>query len=228
MRGTDATVEVKELELPEIIIDESTPYNLVAAEDGIVRDIEILRGDAVAEREALVREGELLASGIETTPLGFELVHARGSVIAEVKRNIRIEVPLETTVMEASGAERQEKYLNFFGKTVKLFEKGAKITEEYDTIIREYPLRFFGEIEVPLTVRDIMYRETVPVTVTLSEEAARSEAFRQLRLSCAEAAADAELAAREIQAGLDGNMYVIDCRLTLLAEIAREKPIYTE
>ena len=81
---------------------------------------------------------------------------------------------------------------------------------------------------MPLTVREIVYRETVPVTVTLSKEAAKSEAFRRLREESAALLTHAELIGREVHAELDGNAYVIDCKLTLLAEIAREMPIYTE
>ena len=227
VRGTHATVEVREL-VPHVFdIDESLPHNLVASEDGVVEYIEILRGQKIAREEELVREGELLASGIEQMKHGLRLTHARGTVLARVKREILIEVPLESTVREATGREFSEKYFNFFGFSIKIFSNTSNLPENCDRIVREDQLCFFDTVTVPITLSQNIYREWADVPITLTEDEARGEAYRQLREKCAEIAAESELISREINAGLRDGVYVIKCELTVLRDIAIEVPIYT-
>lgn len=227
LRGTHATVEVREL-VPHVLdIDENLPHNLVASEDGVIEYIEILRGQKIAREEELVREGELLASGVEQMKHGLRLTHARGSVLARVKREILIEVPLENTVREATGREFSEKYFNFFGISIKIFANTSNLPENCDKIIREDQLRFFDAVTVPITVSETVYREYADVPITLTEDEARTEAYKRLRERCAEIAAESELISREINAGLREGVYVIECELTVLRDIALEVPIYT-
>ncbi len=227
LRGTHATVEVREM-VPHVFdVDESLPHNLVADEDGVVEYIEILRGQRIAREEELVRKGELLASGIEEMKHGLRLTHARGTVLARVKREILIEVPLESTVREATGREFSEKYFNFFGISIKIFSNTSNLPENCDKIEREDQLRFFDAVTVPVTVRETVYREWADVPIALTENEARAEAYRRLREKCAEIAAECELISREINAGLKDGVYVIKCELTVLRDIALEVPIYT-
>ncbi|MBE6611299.1 MAG: hypothetical protein E7632_02300 [Ruminococcaceae bacterium] len=228
VRGTRAVAEVREMAVNDPVPDEISPHNLIAAEDGIVRSVEILRGQPIAETDGLVRKGELLASGIEETKKGFKLVHARGRVMAEVKRTITVEIPLESVRREAVGREFFERYLNIFGFSVKFFGNTGNMPPECDTIIREHPLRVFGIIELPVSVTEICHRELADVTVTLTGEEAKAEAYRRLRAECAAATADGELLARSTSAGLRDGAYVIECRLTVLRNIAVEAPIYTD
>jgi len=227
VNGTTATLEVQERLQTPAVPDEAMPHNLVAAEDGIIQHMEILRGVPEAEPEALVREGELLASGILEEKLGLRLVHARGSVIASVKREVHIEVPLSETV-RVPHEECVGRYLNFFGISLKLFGNTGNIPSEYDTIIEEHPVRVFGIIELPLSVREEIRRSWSEEPVMRTEEEAKSEAYRRFRAECAALTDSAELISREIEAGMRDGAYVIACELRLLKDIAREVPIYTE
>ena len=227
VRGTHATVEVREMLPHDIAPDDSVPYNLVAAEDGIIEYMEILRGSRVAREEDLVRKGELLASGLEQMKHGLRLVHARGKVMAEVKRTVNIEVPLETTVPTATGREFCEKYLNFFGISMKLFENTGNLSEKCDKIERDKKLCFLGTVEVPITVHETVYREYTDVPVTLTEEEARAEAYRRLREETEAATEGCELVSRNVNAGMRDGSYIIECELTVVTDIAKEVPIYT-
>ncbi len=227
VRGTHATVEVREMLSHDIAPDDSVPYNLVAAEDGVIEYMEILRGSRVAREEDLVRKGELLASGLEQMKHGLRLVHARGKVMAEVKRTLNIEVPLETTVTTATGREFSEKYLNFFGISMKLFANTGNLSEKCDKIERDKKLCFLGTVEVPITVHETVYLEYNDVPVTLTEEEARAEAYRRLREETEAATEGGELVSRQVNAGMRDGSYVIECELTVVTDIAKEVPIYT-
>ena len=227
LRGTHATVEVRELEAHVFDIDEGAPHNLVASEDGVIEYIEILRGQKVVEEQGLVRKGELLASGIEQMKHGLRLTHARGTVLARVTRDILVEIPLEDSVPRATGREFSEKYFNFFGISLKIFANTSNLPENCDKIIREKQLCFFDAVTVPITVSEAVYREYENVPITRTEDEARAEAYKQLRAQCAEVAKEAELVWREINAGLRDGVYVIECKLTVVKDIAVEVPIYT-
>lgn len=228
LHGTVANVEVRESENPERAVDESIPYNLVAKEDGIVSYMEILRGKPIARENELVRKGELLASGIEDGKHGFMLVHARGKVLAEVKRNIRIEVPLEEKATGQTGRVYREKYLNIFAFSFKFSKSGGIFPAEYDTIESTRKLNVFGVVELPISVKTREFHEIAPVTVNYTPEEARKEAYRRLRTEMEACLKEGELAGRKISAGLVEEAYVIECELTLIADIAEKQPIYTE
>jgi similar to stage IV sporulation protein len=226
VRGTYATVEVREIVRNPPVPDEDTPYNLIAAEDGIVTYIEVHRGTVTTEVGTLVRKGELLASGISETPDGFRMVHARGKVLAEVKRDIKIEVPLDTVKKVETGNEIIDKSLKILGFSLKLFGNTGNLPEDYDKIEREHNIRFFDMIEIPVAIHETVYREYGYEPETLTEEEARAEAFRRLRAESAKILEVGELISREIKAGFDGKAYVIECRLGLIANIAVESEIY--
>lgn len=229
VRGTVATVEVRELEVPEIKAPPSgVPCNLVASEDGLITEVEILRGSPVIKEGTLVKKGELLASGAQDMKHGIKLTHAEGRVMAEVIRHINVEVPLETTVAMATGREYSEKYFNFFGITVKFFENTENMGAEYDKIEKEYPLRFFTLGEVPVSVTETIYLEYEHIPLSYTEDEARAEAYRQLKTECEKALADCELLSRQTSAGLFDGVFRIDCELTVLKDIAVKSPIYED
>ena len=226
LRGTHATVEVREILKNAPVPDESTPYNLIAAEDGIVSYIEVHRGLVTTEVGALVRKGELLASGITEGTGGLRLVHARGKVLAKVRRDIRIEVPLERQVKVETGNEYSEKSVEILGFSINFFGNTGNLPAECDKIEREKNLCFFDAVEVPVALHETVWREYEYVSETITEEEARAEAYRRLRAECASSLEDCELLGREISAGLEDGVYVIECRLEIMADIAQESEIY--
>ena len=231
VRGTAAHIEVREMKLPDRIIDEDAPHNLVAREDGIIEYMEILRGTPVARTDELVRRGELLASGIAQGKHGLMFSHAMGSVMAEVKRSAHIEVPLESYILSATGARYSEKYLNIFGISLKFFENTEKMSQEYDKIEYEMSssqnrLRVFDAVELPIAMSEVAFTEYERVPVILTEDEAKAQAYRKLREECAVLTSGCELVSRKISAGLSGNAYIIDCELTVVCDIAEERPIY--
>lgn len=225
LHGTVANVEVMEAEKPNPALNESLPHNLVAREDGIITYMEILRGIPVVKEDELVRKGQLLASGIEEGKHGFSLVHARGTVLATVKREIKIEVPLTETVIKQTGTVHREKYLNVFGISLKFSGTGGSLPSDYDKIESEQMLRFFDIVEVPISVSEISYYEKSPVVVNYTPEEAKAEAYRRLREETYACTQGGELAGRKITAGLTDNAYVIDCELSVICDIAQKLPI---
>ena len=226
LRGTRAVVEIREVERAAPVPDEDTPYNVIAAEDGIVRRMELYRGAGEVQEGDLFFKGDMLASGVVETKAGLRLVHARGKVIAEVERDIRVEIPLEREVKRATGRVFREKSLKILGFTINFFRNTGNLPPSCDRIDREVDLRLFDAVELPIKYRETVYSEYAYETVTVDEETARTEAYREFRRRCEEELRGNELVSRDISAGMVDGVYVIDCRLSLLTDIAREVEIY--
>lgn len=224
MFGTHATVEVREAMRPAPVPDEETPHNLVATESGVIESLEIYRGTKQVNVGDPVREGDLLVAGLAETKFGNMLVHARGIVKASVMRDVRVEVPLEREVKEYTGREFRESSIKILGISLKIFKSTGNPPSNCDIIYRERKLSVFGVLELPMTLCEKVSREYIYTRETLTEEEAKSEAFRRFRSECSEL--DGELAGREVSAGLDGGVYVINGRLRVIVDIGRECEIY--
>lgn len=226
LRGTRATVEIREVERAAPVPDEDTPYNVIAAEDGIIRRMELYRGESQVKEGDMVFQGDLLASGVIDTKAGLRLVHARGKIIAEVERSVRVEIPLEREVKRATGRVFKEKSVKILGFTINFFRNTGNLPPSCDRIDREQDLRLFDAVELPIKYHETVYGEYVLETVTVDEETAKAEAYREFRRRCAEELCGNELVSREVSAGPEDGAYVIDCRLTILTDIAQESEIY--
>ena len=225
LRGTRATVEVREIVRGDPVPDDSVPHNIVAKENGIVRYVEFHRGEGLVKAGDMVLKGDLLASGVVENKAGTHFVHARGKVVAEVERSIRIEVPLEVSVKKTTGRVFKEKSLKILGFSLNFFKNTGKEYPMCDRIYSESRLRLNDSIELPVSVAETVWSEYEYETVRISVEEAEREAYRRLRAECAEATRTGELLTREINAGQSGDAFVIDCRLGVLTDIAEESEI---
>lgn len=224
--GTKATVELREMVTNPPVPDEDIPYNLIADEDGVIESLEVLRGDPVVEPGLLVRKGELLVSGVRDFGERLGLVHARGKVYARVKREFTIEVPLIREVKIATGTEYSEKYLKILGFSIKFSGNTGNLPAECDKIVRESEVTLFDTIELPVSVQETVFREYTTTTEQITEDEAKTEAYRRLRAQMEQLLSEGELVSREIEAGMAGDKYVIVCQLELVRDIALESEIY--
>lgn len=222
--GTHATIEVRETMEKPFTLDNDTPHNLIAAEDGIIESVDIYSGTKQVNVGEAIKCGELLASGIVEVGDGFKLIHARGTVYANVGREIHIEVPLCKT--EKIYGERRvcELTLKILGFSFKIFKSNGNLPINCDIIESERNVCFFGRFEVPIKVVETVEREYTFAENTLSVDEAKAEAYRKLKAECANI--DGELVSRDVYSRLEGDNYIIDCKLRVIKDIAVEAEIY--
>ena len=129
--GTCAKVEIREQEYTkEPVPSYEGAVNQVARTYGKVIRFEVLSGQISVKKGDLVREGDLLISGIRETKNGsFYPVKAVGRVFAETNRSFSVTVPLEETV-RVYGDEKKEKYLEILGFSLPLTPFGGADEEE--------------------------------------------------------------------------------------------------
>lgn len=213
------------------------PSNLVAARDGQIVRWEVTSGQAAVQVHDVVREGELLVSGVVNTKVHpdqtFRLERAVGKVYAQTHRKIEATVPLADTQTLRGEGEVIEKTLIFFRFRQKLFKKGGKVPLKYDIITEKtqwvlfrnsaafqpipLPIWLVSSVRVPMTEREVL----------LDVDEARERAMQLLWETCDGELRDKELLRYEITDGVteDGLAYRAVMELDCIEDIAREVPI---
>ncbi len=135
LKGTCVVVEVRERIMPPEMVPIHRPCNIVASHAGQIISIEAYDGQPVVKKGDAVSEGDLLISGIVEDSKGIvHLRHARGSVIAQTKREITEKVPFRQQKKEPTGKVINRLKIEFFGLNLPLYigkePKGEYIEEK--------------------------------------------------------------------------------------------------
>lgn len=136
-KGCVATITVREREditKTEIMYDVSS---IVAARDGVVRQITVLRGNRLCEPGQAVKAGQVLISGYNDCGIFLQATAAEGEVLAETRRDLTVICP---SVFEQKRqiSTIQKKYsliigknrINFYNSSGILGTSCAKIYEQ--------------------------------------------------------------------------------------------------
>ncbi len=156
--------------------------------------------------------------------------YAEGAVMARVTRLIRVEISPHIQEKVYTGRETVEREVNIFGKVINLFGKGGNAGTNCDMISVSEKFSFFRDETLPVHVTTNVYREYETVDKTISESEAAAAGLTELRHRMDEALLDAELLEKNITADFIDGVYVVECRLYVLTDIAetREVPVLTD
>ena len=224
LRGSRASVEVRERTAPPDSVALSAPCNVVAARGGTIKRISAFAGDAVVSEGDSVAAGDLLVSGL-TDELGA--VHASAECIAEVPVRIEVFVPYVSVEREYTGETVKKTTLRLFNLNIPLSFFKKMDYNKYDyTVDTEY-LRFGGG-ELPLGATVTEYREYVEVEKRVTPREAAESASRQAR-ERAEREKDGCAVLSETERATflpDGAVFTVE--LLLETDIAKEKELIIE
>lgn len=224
LRGSRASVEVRERTAAPEIIPLSSPCNVVAARGGTVKRISAFKGDAVVKEGDSVAAGDLLVSGL-TDETGA--VHAIAECIADVPVRIEVFVPYVSVAREYTGETVKKVTLHLFNLNIPLSFFKKIDYNKYDYITDTEYLRFGGGA-LPLGATVTEYREYAEVEKRVFPAEAAESASRQAR-ERAEREKDgcAVLSETERVTFLpDGAVCTVE--LLLETDIAKEKEIYVD
>ena len=230
--GTVAHVEIREAEpMPE----ESELYdaaNLVATRDGQIEGFEEIRGDIVVKAGDLVREGDLLVSGIyDSKALGFIYKCSSGKVFARVRSDYVVSVALEYDEKIYTGVELVEKYLVFFDKEIKIYTNFGKKSSKCDIIDTVSYFDPIGKGELPVGIRTVRYAEYEYVSAERDAEEAIELAMKKLRQKEAELGIS-DVIKKELSGSFEDEngkrIYLLRCSAVSVMNIARQVKIEVE
>lgn len=223
MNGTVAEIQVRELWEDERGVHDSGVYaNIVAACDGIVREVNVFEGQAVVRAGDMVRKGQVLISGIvEKNDGGIRYEYAAGEVICETVSPIHVEVSCKREEKQFTGREKVLKSIKFFKKTINFFINGGIEYSTYDKINKIEQVCPFGLKELPMWISSEVYREYETVVCEIPADQAAGEAMAQLSRRIREETDGAELVSKTIATSMENGVYGIDCLLYLNRDIGR-------
>lgn len=221
--GTVAEVQVRELwrdERPKH--DGNTCANVVASCDGIVEDVRVFQGQAAVKAGDLVREGQVLISGvIEDKDGSSRFQYAAGEVRCTVAVPLSVSVETKREVKRLTGQEISQKSVKIFKKTINLFGKGGIAYPDCDKIYKMEQLCPFGLVTLPVWFTETVYREVETVMEEVPADDAAAEALMLLNQKIRQETENADLTERLIETDFSDGVCQIRCTLILSKDIGR-------
>ena len=125
--GCRAIIKVRERS--QIAIQQETHQisSIVAARDGVVRNILVERGTAQCQVGQVVRKGQLLVSGYTDCGIYLQGTRAKAEIFADTVRKVSINLPCEYTV-RSDCTDVRKKYSVIIGKNRINLYKGSGIS----------------------------------------------------------------------------------------------------
>ena len=135
-RGNVAYVSVKEKEAKKEEND-VTPYkysNLVAKCDSVIEEITVRRGRAMVKVGDVVKEGDILISGIVESGEDVGFCNAEGVVVGRCVDKIEVYVDRAYTKITDKKSVLNELYIKIFDLNINIFKKYRNLGTGYDII----------------------------------------------------------------------------------------------
>ncbi len=225
MDGVIANVEVKEVK--RAATENYDKANIVAGENGQIELITLISGRPQVEIGDVVKEGDLLISGVESYREGENTFYrnADGQVLARVNRIIRAQVNDYKKVRIKTGNFQERKRIKMFNLNVNLFRKCRNSYDEYDIIAENRQLILFGVIELPVWINSERIYEVYDETLKLSEKELEAEAIKVYNSLLKDATKDCQLVSISTNRNFENGVYTIESNIYCITDIA-ERLIY--
>lgn len=201
-------------------IESNDPVDLVAAADGILLEVNAQEGFAVKSVGQTVAAGDVLVSAHKPDPYEQPVEsHAKGLVVAAVKKTYQCVQPSTYEVQALTGRVASSCRLRLFGHTLEL---GAQLPEGGEMRTVHRPLTVLG-FALPATIEERYVPQREARQFHLTPDGARQYArFACLAQLYAEFP-DAEIIAESRQESWDGGTLTYTMTVDFKADIAREK-----
>ncbi len=223
--GSTVTVEAKEYSPPPAVKDDQ-PCNLIAARDGIILEIEPLRGSIEAERGSAVVKGDLLVSGVVEHQDGtIQLTHASAKVWAQTTHELTCTMPLRQPEAHRSGRVITRYRVRLLGLELPLL---GSIREdgEFEREYSDYQLTI-GSMKLPFEVRTEKSYELITQSVTRTPEQTQQLALEELERRIERLGIESITDRRTAVSCTDSSV-TVKLTITVRENIAHAVPIGTE
>ncbi len=221
MDGTVARVQVREMWADGVRGDRThTGANVVAAETGVIEEVNVFEGQAAVRPGDVVRPGQVAISGVlEKKDGGFRWEYAAGEVWAAVAVPLSVEIPLIRQEKRPTGEEKTAFCVKIFEKTIKLSGNYGFDPSTYDRIDTIGRICLPDGTPLPLWTGKTVWRRTETVTVTLSAEDAQTEAMTEMRRLVRGAVEGGVLLEKSFRGSLRDGVWRLDGLLSVSRQI---------
>lgn len=186
--GTRAQIVVRErVEPPELLKKEGIS-DIVSEAGGLVLRVDAVEGQAKVKVGDMVTAGDVLISGTVTmegpqysdVPPRYLHVRAAGEVWARTWRTISAVIPVETTVKEYTGADKNRWAVTIFERRINFYRNGSISWENYDKISKTHCAVLPGGQRLPFSLTRETLRCWTPARVQINPTAAQDLLQEQL------------------------------------------------
>jgi len=185
LEGTKLTVWVKENDLPQKAsqLEEAQNWeygaDLVAAKDGTVVEILTRKGVPAVKKGDMVKKGDILVSGQVPVRNDDQTVREWQTCISDADIWIAYEQEVNLDQLfsyEYKNYTGKQQSLRFFtmGKKRYLLGNGNCHFVKYDEVVQQQRIQLFSQIDLPVAVGEISYREYLPVEALYDENSAQA------------------------------------------------------
>lgn len=217
----EAIVAEREL-APQIRSDE--PCDIVAAEDGVVRAIEVYEGKGTTGPGYAVQKGEILVHGHYQTKKGQEmLVHAEAKIIAEIFFEKTVSIDLNEVAKQETGEVTSRSFFYCFGLKIPLSFPNEP-EGDYEEEWTESPLTLFQKT-FPIGVATCTkryYTQADEKTAKENGEAILRRAFSQYEV---QELSDCAILAREERFSSKQGILSMTVQYTVERDIAKQDKV---
>ena len=170
VKGTNATVSVKEAEPAPEVIDENQYCSIVADKTGMITKINVQNGTPAVKVGDIVENGQVLVNGyMEGQYTGTRYVHSIADIEARIWYTKTAKEPLVQEIKFETGNTENKYSIKFEKNQINLFKTLSKF-EKYDTINENKKLMLFSNFYLPIELIKSTNKEYVIKQVTYSEE----------------------------------------------------------
>ncbi|HQD51296.1 MAG TPA: sporulation protein YqfD [Defluviitaleaceae bacterium] len=204
IKGTRLTIELTETVEKPLIVDRTTPCNLVAQRTGLIVSVTTRAGTPKVKANDVVKKGDLLVSGeiiIKDDEEGTlkKYVHADADVLAKTRYELSFDQPLYYMEKQYTNNIKKQHAIKIFDKELKLYNKEIDYSH-YDKIIDQKQLSLSKYFVLPLYKITYEYREYTPVKHKRTIEEAKQLAEEEIRKKLLEEISDrGEVVSSEIK-----------------------------
>lgn len=225
VKGTVAYVQLRELMKPKSAVSDE-PTNLIARCDGVIDSVKLISGQVAVKPGDVVREGQLLVSGVrDSTVSGYGVEAAQGEILARVEDTLTVQIERLTRQKVYVTQKKGEKTLFFFGKTVKVSKKPTMEEQNCDIIKRIDVLGIPGGAALPVFVETEVLRLYEFREVTMTDEQLTARAYEELGRALALATEEAMLVSKQVTCELTDTGVLLTCRYECVKNIAVAQPL---
>ena len=219
VRGSRAYVQVRErVDAPEII-DMEQPGNTVAAKDALVTEIQPWDGEKLVLPGTMVREGQLLISGVVDSGYGGNRqVRGMGKVYGRTWYTLRCRVPLTAAEKTYTGEQTVRRAVLLGKNRVNLYIGSSISGDTCDKIIDWDQWELPGGLVLPVTVVTETLREYTLTETRRSQAEAETLGALVLDRELDALLEDGELLSRQVNSQVEGDTLLV----TLTAECREE------
>lgn len=219
VRGSRAYVQVRErVDAPEII-DMDQPGNTVAAKDALVTEIQPWDGEKMVLPGTMVREGQLLISGVVDSGYGGNRqVRGMGKVYGRTWYTLRCRVPLTAAEKTYTGEQTVRRAVLLGKNRVNLYIGSSISGDTCDKIIDWDQWELPGGLVLPVTVVTETLREYTLTETRRSQAEAETLGALVLDRELSALLEDGELLSRQVNSQVEGDTLLV----TLTAECREE------